>query len=134
MWSSGQLSEPQLAQSDAGATNATNANSGMTKRMASFRSRECARTRGNRALEDEGGKSRYARGGGTEGSGVIPEEASSRDSTREPTPAHGAATASERAATTGSGVTGVIRGTGMPQPPASNTGRKPKAPEPAAPL
>jgi hypothetical protein len=64
----------------------------------------------------------------------MPEETDSRDSTREPTPAHGAATASERAATTGSGVTGVIRGTGMPQPPASNTGRKPRGSAPAAPL
>ena len=65
---------------------------------------------------------------------MIPEETDSRDSTREPTPAHGAATASERGPTTGSGVTGVIRGTGMPQPPASNTGRKPRGSEPAAPL
>ena len=53
---------------------------------------------------------------------------------REPTPPHGAPMASERGPTTGSGVTGVIRGTGMPQPPASRIGRKPAAPEPAAPL
>jgi hypothetical protein len=62
------------------------------------------------------------------------EETNSRDSTREPTPAHGAATASERGDTPGSAVTGVIRGIGMPQPPASSTGRKPKVPAPAAPL
>lgn len=56
------------------------------------------------------------------------EEIDATISIREPTPAQGSATASTRAASVGSGLTGVIRGTGIPQPPPWTTAPKTEPP------